>query len=44
MGRLIINGNKVYELDENCMRQMEKQRKENNQKRDNNDRTKKEGR
>ena len=36
--------NKVYELDENCMRQMEKQRKENNQKRDNNDRTKKKGR
>ena len=44
MGRLIINGNKVYELDENCMRQMEKQRKENNPKRDNNDRTKKKGR
>ena len=44
MGRLIINGNKVYELDENCMRQMDKQRKENNQKRDNNDRTKKKGR
>ena len=44
MGRLIINGNKVYELDENSMRRMEKQRKENNQKRDNNDRTKKKGR
>ena len=44
MGRLIINGNKVYELDENCMRQMEKQRKENNTKRENIDRTKKKGR
>ena len=44
MSRLIINGKKIKEKDENCMRQMEKQRKENNQKRDNNDRTKKKGR
>ncbi|MGN0341511.1 MAG: hypothetical protein ACI4DO_01855 [Roseburia sp.] len=28
MGKLIINGNQVYELDEACMKQKEKERKQ----------------
>lgn len=34
MGKLIIDGNSVYELDEECMREKERRGKEQKQERD----------